>query len=285
MLEQILYRHLQSCTTELSQHLAQYNDRMAIFNQEAPDDQDEGWGEGSQYGRIVYAVNLQDSAERIVSGTLTVDVICQNGKQIPEEMEKEVRPLLDGYFFTTDYQTIAAQWSASHYFTDASRKEEGVTIAFTLLAFPKQTTSEPDPIQAINEYTKELIPNSCVIGLDTIEETWKPSNNVPAIYWRLVDISPCSWIPSTYACEWQTANCRAHILAPDKDIEITLSRTIDNGFSFRKSLRLPDDTYMRVDHNIRIYPGADRLKQGQVTLEATYGLVRQLNLILSRTFK
>ena len=275
MFEQLLYRHLQTFTTELSQYLAQFYDRMAIFNQEAPDDQSDGWGEGSQYGRIVYAVNMEDNSERIVSGTLMVDVICQSGKQIPEELEQIVKPLIDGYFFTDTTRTIAAQWSASNYFTDADKKEEGVTITYTLLAFPSQTTNAPDPIQLINEFTKELIPNSCVIGLDTMQTAWKPTNNIPAIYWRLVNISPCVWIPSTYACEWQTATCQAHILAPDKDIETAISRLIDNGFSLKKSLQFPDGTYMRIDRNVRVVTGADPLKQGQVTLEATYGIVRK----------
>lgn len=274
MFEQLLLGHLLGCDTELSQHLARWNDEMAIFIQEAPPDTDEGWGKGSQYGRIVFSVNMQDNAERIVSGILTVDVICQSGLQDPSEMENIVKPLIDGYFFTGTNHTIAAQWSASNYFTDPTKEEDGVTIAFSLIAFPVQASCEPDPIQLLNRYTKEIIPNSCVIGLDNITTVWKPSNTVPAIYWRLVDISPCSWIPSTYACEWQTALCQAHILAPDKEIETITSRTLDNGFSFKKSLCFSDGTYMRVDRNIRINPGADALKQGQVSLEATYGILR-----------
>ena len=270
MFEKILYSHLQSCTAELSQHLAQYGNRMAIFMQEAPDDQSPDWGEGSQYGRIVFSVNMQNNAERIVSGTLTVDVICDD-TQSPEVLEQITKPLIDGYFFTTTNHVISAHWNTSNYFTDSTMKESGVTIAFSLLAFPKQI----DLINVLNNYTKELIPNSFVIGLDNIQTVWKPTNTAPAIYWRLVNTAPCSWIPSTYACEWRTATCQAHIYASDKDIETTISRTIDNGFSFKKSLRMPDGTYMRTDRNIRINPGADTLKQGQVTIEVTYGVLRQ----------
>ena len=275
MFEQLLYRHLHSFNTELSQHLAQFNGRMAIFNQEAPDDKSKGWNTESQYGRIVFAVNLQGSPDRIVSGNLMVDVVCQNGKQIPEDLERIVKPLIDGYFFTDSTQTIAASWSSSNYFTDPDKKEEGVTITYSLLAFPVQLTNDPDPIRAINEYTKELIPNSCVIGLDTTEEVWKPTNDFPAIYWRLVSIDPCTWVQSTAACEWQQATCQAHILANDKEKETAISRLLDNGFSLKKSVKLPDGTYMRVDQNIRINPGADTLQQGQVTLEATYGIIRK----------
>jgi hypothetical protein len=275
MFEQILYSHLQTFTTELSPHLAQFNNRMAIFNQEAPDDTSKGWQTDSQYGRIVYSVNLQYNSERIVSGTLTVDVICQSGKQIPEDMEQAVRPLIDGYFFTDTTHTIAAKWNTSSPFTDPTKKEEGVTILYTLLAFPSQLSQEPDPIKLLNNFTKELIPNSCVIGLDTIQEAWKPSNDIPAIYWRLVNINPCSWIPSNYACTWYTADCQAHIIAPDKQIETILSQTLVNGFSFKKSLQFPDGTYGRIDRDLRITPGADKLTQGQVASTVTYGILRK----------
>lgn len=273
MFEQILYNHLQSCTTELSQHLARYNNSMAIFNQEAPDDQNELWGNDGQYGRIVFNVIMKDDPERNVSGVLYVDVICQNGQQIPETLEPIVKGLIDGYFFTDTTETIAAQWSASNYFTDTTKKADGVTLTFGLLAFPTQTTNEPDPIAVINSYTKEIFPDACIVGVDAMQTAWKPTSINPAIYWRLIDISKCNWIPDTYACSWQTAVCQAHVFAPDKEEEIRVARIINNSFTLKKVLRFSNNTTLRIDRNIRINTGADPLKQGQISVEATYGLL------------
>ena len=59
MIEQALHKHLQSNKDTLLPFLATYGDALAIFNQEAPADQDGGWGAGPQYGRVVFAVDLQ----------------------------------------------------------------------------------------------------------------------------------------------------------------------------------------------------------------------------------
>ena len=75
MIEQALYEHLKSQSV-LKPYLATYNDAMAIFNQEVPSDTDNLWNEGPQYGRIVFAVDLQGDHERTMGGVLAVDIMC-----------------------------------------------------------------------------------------------------------------------------------------------------------------------------------------------------------------
>ena len=69
MIEQALYEHLQD-QEALLPYLATYASKMAIFNQEAPADTDPLWGSGPQYGRIVFAVDLQGDPERTMGGML-----------------------------------------------------------------------------------------------------------------------------------------------------------------------------------------------------------------------
>lgn len=279
MIEAALQQHLQSQTKILSPYLTTYSGMMAIFNQEAPPDTDGRWEKKSQYGRIIYAVDLSDDPERKYSGTLVVDVQCENGKQIPEEMEPIVRELIDGYFFSTPETTIAAQWSASNYFTEPTEKVVGVTLTFGLLAFPKQTTIEPDPIRLINKWTKEELPTIIgkeihVIGHDELEPAWKPTAENPAIYWRLSATNPCSWIPDTYHCSWRTATVYGHILCPDKNMTTNIARNITNTLTMKKRLIFEDVSPLMVDRNIRINLASDEFRTGQITLEATYGLLR-----------
>ena len=98
MIEQALYQHLQE-QEALRPFLAEYAGTMAIFSQEAPADSDPGWGQGPQYGRIVFAVDLQGDPERTMGGMLSVDILCKKGEQFPEEVEPILRPLIHGYFF------------------------------------------------------------------------------------------------------------------------------------------------------------------------------------------
>ena len=91
MIEQALYQHLQE-QEALRSYLAVYDGKMAVFNQEAPADTDKLWGDGPQYGRVVFAVDLQGDPERTMGGMLTVDIQCKEDEQFPEEIEPIIRP-------------------------------------------------------------------------------------------------------------------------------------------------------------------------------------------------
>lgn len=277
MIEALLYEHLQNNSVELS-GLAMYQDKIAVFNQEAPDDMDDGWS-GAQYGRIVYAVDLTDDPERQISGSLMVDVYCENGKQIPEDFEPVVRSIIDGYFFTTTEATIAAQWRSSNYFTEAGKKVVGVTIAFDLLAFPIQETLAMDPIALLNnwsdgylkEYTKMDL---TVINHSRTEEVWKPTDEKPALYWRLISIGSCNYIPDTYHCIWQTAEIQCNVIAESKEVMVSVARYIDNLLSMKGRLIFDDDSPLMID-SVKINNTSDPVKTGQLTLYGTYGILRE----------
>lgn len=284
MIEKALIKHLQSQTDLLGPYMATYSGKMAIFNQEAPADTDELWesfGENkTQYGRIVFALDMNDDPERKYSGTLAVDVQCENGNQIPEELEPIVRSLIDGYFFSEKEITIAAQWSASNYFTEPTEKIVGVTLTFVLLAFPRQMTMEPDPIALINKWTYTELSEKIgklirVIGYEELPEAWKPTNEEPSIYWRLSSISSCNWIPDTYNCCWHTAVIYGHIMAKDKDVNTAIARHINNILTLKKRLIFDDMSPLMVDRNIRVNLGNDQLRVGQVTIDATYGILME----------
>lgn len=278
MIEPQLRQHLIS-QESLKPYLATFADQMAIFNQEAPADTDEGWGSGSQYGRILFNVQMDDDPERKVSGNMIVDVMCEEGQQIPEEIEPIIRELIDGYFFSNPDVTIAAQWSSSRYFTEPPKKVIGVTLTFKLLDFPTQITTDPDPIALINEWTAKELPaiigseSVRVIGRDELPAAWKPTNELPAIFWRLGDIQPAGWIPDTYNCSWQTAQLHGHVMAPDNHRAILIARLINNTLTIKKRLIFEDKAPLMVDRNIRVTPKNDHLRIGQIVIDATYGIL------------
>lgn len=274
MFEQVLYDHLVQNTADIG-CLATYNGLPAVFNREAPADTDTGW-DGAQYGRLIFTVSMQGSYERIVDGTLTVDLILKDGEPVPEDVAPQINDLIDGYFFTDEYRTIAAQWFATNYLYGADEQQNGIRLTYRILAFPLQRSAEPDFISLVNSYTKEILPDACVIGLDTMAApAWRPAPETPSVYWRCSEIRPCDWIPSNYACTWQTAICHAHISAVDLETERNTARKIVNSFDMKRSLRFPDNTVLRIDRNVSVAAGADPLGQGQVRAELTYGILRQ----------
>lgn len=273
MIESTLYQHLQSCAA-LKPYLTAYAGAMAIFNQEAPADKDPLWMDGPQYGRIIFYVEIGNDAERDFTGTLAVDVQCKKGEQVPEELEPLVRAAIDGYFFSPPTGTMAAQWKASDYFTEPTDDVAGVTITFSLLAFPMLTTDNPDVIDCYNRWTMEHFPNVHVIGHDRLPAVWKPTNGIPAVYWRVTQVEKCGWIPDTFHADWQTATVQGHVMAPSNETAGKLAHTITTTLTAEKRIRKPGDSPLIVDRGNRVMMGADPMQQGQITSAATYCIVK-----------
>ena len=273
MIEQVLYQHLtgQAC---LAQCLTTYNQRPAIFNQEAPADMDEGWGCGSQYGRIVFAVTTQGDPERSMGGLLTVDIMCKEDEQCPEDIEPLVRAFIHGWFFSSGNFTVAAQWRASDPFTQETDHVTGCTVTFELLGFPVLTTFNPDVIERINQWTKETYENIHVINHDALPApAWRPTGDVSAVYWRLVRETPAGWIPDTFSTNWRTATVKCHIFSKDNATAAIVARDLTIRLHAIKRLLKEGETPIMVNRKNTADLSADPLRAGQVTVEATYGVI------------
>lgn len=272
MIEQALYKHLLG-QASLAPFLAKYGGNLAVFNQEAPSDQDEQWGEGSQYGRVVFAVDLQGDPERTMGGTLAVDIMCKESEQFPEEIEPVIRALIHGYFFSSGTFTVAAQWKNSSYFTEPTDHVTGCTVTFDLLGFPLLTTYEPDVIGRINEWCAD-IPHIHVINHDVLSDSaWRPTEDDSAVYWRLVTENPAGWIPDTFQTIWRTAIIKCHIFSKDNSTAAEVARQIVAMLYAAKRLQKDGEAPIMVNRKNTIDYGADPLRTGQVTVEGTYGIV------------
>ena len=275
MIEQSLYEHLKG-REDLAKFLTTYNCAPAVFNQEAPADMDEGWGCGSQYGRVIFSVDIQGDPARTMGGLLTVDVLCKENEQYPEDVEPVIRNAIHGYFFSSGTFTVAAQWKNSSYFTQPTDQVAGCTVTFDLLAFPMLTTTEPDVIERINEWTA-AIEGLHVINYDELPgPAWKPEGDQTAVYWRLMQEAPARWIPDTFQTIWRTATIKCHIFSADIATATKVADDLDVRLYTAKRLTRPGETPIMVNRNNTLDFGADPLRTGQLTVEATYGVIVHL---------
>lgn len=272
MIEQALYDHL-IASPVLAPLLTTYNGVPAVFNQEAPADSDPLWADGTQYGRVVFAVDIQNDPERTVSGTLAVDIQCRENEMFPEVVEPVVRDLIHGWFFSANRYTAEAQWKSTQYFTEPTDKVLGCTIVFDLLAFPLMSTGSPDVIERLNEWTSE-IEGLFVLNFDSLPTAaWRPDGNASAIYWRLVEDKPASWIPDTFQTIWRTASVRGHIFSANQEIAGATGRAILTRMYAEKRLLKDGESPIMVNIANTITPGADPLKTGQIGVDATYAII------------
>ena len=272
MIETALYQHL-IAQADLAQYLTTYNSIPAVFNQEAPADNDPLWGDGPQYGRIVFAVDIKGDPERTMGGTLAVDIQCKENLQFPEVIEPIVRELIHCWFFSSGTFTVEAQWKTSSYFTEPTDKVTGCTIIFDLLAFPIMSTGSPDVIERINAWTNEIDGLHVINYVELPSTAWKPEGTDSAVYWRLVNDAPAVWIPDTYQTIWRTSTIKCHIFSENHTIADSVARNIITQLYTDKRLMKQGESPIMVNQRNRVDYGADPLRTGQITVEATYGII------------
>lgn len=281
MIETTLREHLTS-QTELAKYLTTYAGQPAVFSQNAPTDEDALWGNGQQYNRIVFAEDMQGDPERTMGGTLVVDIMCvetEENKIFPEDIEPIVRKLIDGWFFSGGAVTAAAQWKTTSYFTDATETVKGCTVAFELLAFPVSNYA-PHVVAQFNEWTSKF-PKIHVINREPLPNSaWKPRDGESAIYWRIATEKQSSWIPSTYHTLWKTAIVKGYIFSETPAEASETANIISTKLYADKRLKTRGGELLRagespimVNTNNTVDNGADPLRTGQLTVEATYGVI------------
>ena len=272
MIEQALYQHL-IAQPALAQYLTTYNELPAVFNQEAPADRDPLWASGPQYGRIVFVEDIKGDPERTMGGTLAVDIQCKENLQFPEVIEPIVRELIHGWFFSSGTFTVEAQWKTSSYFTEPTDQVTGCTIVFDLLAFPIMSTGDPDVIARINAWTGQIEGLHVINYVELPSTAWKPEGTDSAVYWRLVNDAPAVWIPDTFQTIWRTSTIRGHIFSEDHTIADSVARNIIAQLYTDKRILKDGESPIIVNQKNTADYGADPLRTGQLTVEATYGII------------
>ena len=275
MIEEVLNAYL--CESEqLTSLLATYDGEPAIFHQIAPSDTDKAWSE-LQFARIVYDIDKTGNVERKISGTLYMDVMCSGSQSAgPEDIEKVLKELIDGYFFMVDGMTYAAKWERSDSFkTESNHKVFGITVTFSLLAFPQQNTGIPDSVALMNTWTEAFFPNATIINVSATQKVFKPTDEHPAIYWSFRGLGE-SPISNIYHCTWRQTNLSMHVMAPSTNVQNSLVQEVNNALAFKSRIMFEDGTQFML-HSVTANASADPIRDGQLTLQGSYPIIRPEN--------
>ena len=271
-MNEIIYKYLVELLEKFD-GFAKYFDSPAVFNLKAPDDVDENWN-GKQYPRCIYELNMQADTERKISGRLFVDVMCENNQDSiqPEELASMVKEAVDGCFFSTPELTISAQWESFDNFQQSDNKVSGITITFAALAYPNQETESPDPVKAVNLWLKTLYQNAYVIGKDKLPETWKATDETPALYCHISSLGDSPRMKSTYAVTWIGASMNVNVIAPSEIVRNIISKNATQILTNATRLMLDDGSPMLID-DVTANLTADPLREGQINIKSTYGVL------------
>jgi hypothetical protein len=266
---------------EIAGMLTKYKGIPAFFFQKAPMDTDRGWDK-SCYPRVDYNIDMRCDPERKAAGTMVVNVWCTSeSAYMPEDIEKRLIALIDDTFYTNRQRaTVCAIWHRSDAFdfersTIVGRvtpEAFGVSISFDLMEFPDQLTTDPDPIQSLNKWTRENFPGMTVIAHDDMPPVWKPTDTNPAIYWRFDGMTATD--RQSYAVNWYTGQFAAHVITQGVTERNRWTKAMIELIQLEGEIPLVDGSPMFAKQ-ISIRHSADPLREGQLLLTGQYGVLAQ----------
>lgn len=274
-LQEMIYDRLRS-DEDIEEMTATFDGGAAVFYQMAAPQDDSRWGSAIQYPRIDYLLDMMDNPARNANGILTINVWCDTQLGVePEEIESRIKALLHASFAQADDYPYCFSWVRSDAFEIKKQQEEtvrviGVTVSFDVIACPKQETAYPDPIKALNDWTKEILPDATVICKDTIEGWLTPTSEKPAVYWQVVseDIKE-----QHFAYTWLNFVAEGHVYAPTADDRLHTMAILKTAASLIGHVEMEDGSPL-LQKNFESKPQLNYPKVGQLKFEGSFGILQ-----------
>lgn len=277
MLEELIHKWFTN-HEEITKRLASFNEKPAIFFQTAPADNQRGWKE--QYPRIVYAIDMQANQERKSAGTMEISLLCDEAGIPPEEVEPGIKKCLKDLIINPDNSSpYCFAWSRTDGFEISSRESGtdtriiGMEIRFDILEYTSQETTDPDPVVALNQYIKGIMPDVFVLGLDHMESFKVADAKAPVFYCRLETVEKNR---ETNTVVWMDGRISIHVLCCAADVRLKWIMALANSLSLAGEVVMLDKSPMGIKR-LQVNNKADYLKEGQLIVTVHYGLLRYKN--------
>lgn len=266
--------------------LTEFQNRPAIFYQKAPKDEDIGWKKPC-FPHIEFVVDRTGDPERKESGKLYIhvwvssDCLSPSGGNLDREIEKYIQKVVDGTFYTSDGVSTCATWVHSFQFQSRTSDKNmevspvetyGVTMEFDLIEFHSQVATDPDPIQGANGWIKTHFPEVLVIGWDDMPPIWQPSDEYPAIYWRLGGYEGDE--RQTYSVNWYVGQFALHLFTKTVSQRNTWLKTVVESLQLEGEILLLDESPLFIKKILIVHQG-DALREGQLKMWGEYGVLVQ----------
>ncbi|MBS7007045.1 hypothetical protein [Anaerostipes sp.] len=268
-IEDLICKRLSECVG-ISELLAVYDGKPAVFIRTAPDDADAKW-DGEPYPRILVDLSQNEAMERQFEQGLKLTVLTSIEQGVkPEDLETAILDSMDFCFFSRRDTSLCARWNRTE-FSEFQDKKLGCYI-FDIMKFQNQQVQLPDPVVTLNEWMKAAYPGAKIIGYDDMEEVWKSSEDIPAIYGRLESVTSGSY-GDNWEVTWINAGIRLHIMS-DRKSKSFLIRNISEKLLMKEKLIMNDGGPMfisKINYNDTMNP----LKNRQFFVECQYGVLRE----------
>lgn len=268
-----LIYHRLATDAELPKLLAAFADNPAIFADEAPADQDEGWGGKVQYPRICYKIDIKTDNERKTSGEMHVAIHTTKENLAIEQIEYAVRrSLKDVVMKPSEQAPFCVSWARSDAFILEGMGIIGKDITFEILEYPSQQTTDPDPVIAMALMVKELFPGAIVLNADRVGDYIDPAEK-PVFYVKLQNLTKTRG-HCEHSIAWFLARMSLHILCPVQEDRLKMSAAVNQKLRIDEEIIMLDQSPMTIEQ-LTLNNMADYLREGQITVTGKYGCLRR----------
>lgn len=269
-LKQLIYKRIVE-TKEIVDLCAKYAGKPAVFNTEAPGDQQAGWNGKSQYPRINIVLDMQANEERSSSGTLIVTVYTERTSMVILELEALVKACFrDLLISPDDGGPYSFAWSRTEPFT-LQGNIIGVEISFDIMEYSGQQTTDPDPVITLSRYIKEMYPEAIVLGIDK-PGYFADASDAPVFYCRIVTMDKASGHNMNMVA-WMDCRIAVHLLCVDKATGLKMIAALIHRLSSDERIILLDGSPMNI-FEVQMDRQADYLKAGQLYITGRFGLLK-----------
>lgn len=270
-LSELIFRRL-SADEDLMKMLATYAGVPAIFDSEFPADQQEGWEGATQYPRICYRIDMQVNQERSSSGTLYIAIYTDKTSTVIDEIENTVRLRLQDVLMKPDGEApFCVAWARTESYVIEGKEVWYKEVAFDILEYPDQLSTDPDPVLAVAAYIKKIFLETMVLGIDNVGDFIETSKT-PVFYCRLANIQH-----TTGHCmntiSWFIGKIAVHLIYPGAGTRLKTLASINQRIAIDEEIIMLDDSPMIISQ-MELNNKADYLREGQLTITGKYGCLR-----------
>ncbi len=258
---------------EVAGLLTRFYESPAIFTPKAPGDEDQGWGGLPGYPRIVFTLDLSANEERKSQGSVSLAMFAEKrGTFDFENAVSQIRKCLCSVLFTSEGEsTYCLAWNRRGRFT------EGETICsqeiqLDILEYPCQLSAEPDPVDSLNAWLKDIFPESRVLWMDQPGQEEEITARSPVFYVRLEEEKE-NQAQSTFAVTWMTCTLAVHVLCQSPENRSSYTRIMAKHLSMEEEFAMLDGSPFFVKE-ISVTPGPTYLPTGQLRITGQYGILR-----------
>lgn len=144
-------------------------------------------------------------------------------------------------------------------------------IAFDILEYPAQETTDPDPVMALNRYIKNLFPECIVFGIDELSEYTIPADT-PVFYSGLKSIDSTDGHCRS-SLSWFNAVISVHLLCPKPSLRLKMMAALHQSLAKDEEIIMFGDSPMAVKA-LKMNNNADYLREGQMSLTGYYACLK-----------